>query len=32
MAVFLTVLSRAVFRTQPKVYGGVFFAKIVNDF
>ena len=30
MATFLTVFARAVFRTQPKVYG-IFFAKIVNN-
>ena len=29
---FLTVLPRAILRTQPKVYGGAFFAKIVNKF
>ena len=28
----LTVSPRAVFRTQPKVYGGAFFAKLVNNF
>ena len=27
----LTVLPRAVFKTQSKVYGGTFFAKVVND-
>ena len=32
MAIFLLVLPRAVIKTQPKVYGGAFFAKIVNDF
>ena len=32
MNTFLTVLPRAAFRTQSKVYGGTFFAKIVNDF
>ena len=32
MNTFLTVLPRAVFRTQSKVYGGTFFAKIVNNF
>ena len=31
MAISLTVLSRAVFRTQPKVYVGVFFPEIVNE-
>ena len=29
---FLTVLPKALFRIQPKVYGGAFFAKIVHDF
>ena len=29
---FLRELPRAVYRTQPKVYGGIFFAKIANDF
>ena len=32
MNTFLTVSPRAVFRTQSKVYGGTFFAKIVNNF
>ena len=32
MNVFLTVSPRAIFTTQSKVYGGTFFAKIVNDF
>ena len=27
-----TFLLRAVFRIQPKVYGGAFFAKIDNSF
>ena len=32
MASFLTVLPRAVSRTQLKVYGGAFFAKIIVNF
>ena len=28
---FLTVLPRALFRTQPKVYGETFYATVVND-
>ena len=32
MNIFLTVPPRAVFRTQPKVYGGAFFAKIIDNF
>ena len=32
MATFLTVLPRAVFKTQSKVYGGAFVQKIVNNF
>ena len=28
----LTVLARAMFRTQPKVYGKAFLTKIVNNF
>ena len=32
MNTFLTLMPRAVFRTQSKVYAGVFFAKIVNYF
>ena len=31
MAIFLTVLPKAVFRAQPKVYDGAFLNK-VNDF
>ena len=30
MAIFLTVLPRAEFRTQPKVYGGVFLQKYLT--
>ena len=29
---FLTVSPRTMFRTQSKVYGGAFFAKLVIDF
>ena len=32
MVTFLTALAGAVIRTQSKVYGGDFFAKIVNEF
>ena len=32
MNTFLIVSPRAVFKTQSKVYGGAFFAKLVNDF
>ena len=29
---FLVLLPKAIFRTQPKVYGGAFFAKLVDEF
>ena len=32
MATFLTVLPRAVFITQPKVYGGTFLQELLTTF